>query len=178
MVVEICSETFSTQVLEPSREVREQVRHSRVVIVLVLVVCCVTPIHVQRPNVDGQVVSAPSFNFAHCFILSVTVPPSKPGPECVVRQHGCRPRNFDEFATGVMPRIEIVSQQKNVRVAVYIVAKVVPVGGNESRIDLASKQPRSVREGEHFLRQWQCRRDPFERTFVSLGIGAVPHAGT
>mmetsp|Transcript_79764 Transcript_79764/g.247387 ORF Transcript_79764/g.247387 Transcript_79764/m.247387 type:complete len:509 (+) Transcript_79764:252-1778(+) len=87
VVVEVCAEAVSLQEAKPLREVGEEVCVG-VAIVPVHLVVRPAPVHVQGPNIDGQLVALPACNVLLRLRLGVAVPPREPSAVSVVRQQG------------------------------------------------------------------------------------------
>mmetsp|Transcript_8925 Transcript_8925/g.20508 ORF Transcript_8925/g.20508 Transcript_8925/m.20508 type:complete len:606 (-) Transcript_8925:456-2273(-) len=154
VVVEVRAQVVLGKVVEPLCEVREQ-RGVRVVVEPVLLVSRVAPVHIQSPDVDGEVVGLPPLHVSLRLFLRVRVPPGEPSAVREVGQEGSGPNQLDALSTSCLPAFEAVAKQKNVLITILVVAEIVAVSVHQSWVDhdtgrnwggspCGSKEPRVV----------------------------------
>mmetsp|Transcript_29789 Transcript_29789/g.80592 ORF Transcript_29789/g.80592 Transcript_29789/m.80592 type:complete len:480 (+) Transcript_29789:1083-2522(+) len=148
VVVEVGPQAVARQILEPLGEVWEE-RRVRVLVVPVRVVVRAPPVHVQRPDVDRQLILLPALDVAFGLSLRVGVPPREPGAVGVVRQQGNRASQLQELPARGFPLQVALPEEEDIGVTFHVVTEVV-----------AMRRPKL---GLHMLTRGDRRRAPGRR---------------
>ena len=158
MVVEVRAQLLALEECEPLREgvaerpiAGEEVT-VRVVVVVILranfwmrvvgalagiqvVTRRVSPIHVECPDVDGQVATLPARNIILGLLLRVRVPVCEPRSERIVRQYGARSGERNKLSAAGVVAGEALSEQKDVEIARLVIREVVTIGCDQRGVD-------------------------------------------